>query len=34
LIRSNMWKENRTDANAASDEKKKTSNIIILHIDN
>lgn len=34
LIRSNMWKESRTDANANSDEKKKTSNIIILHIDN
>jgi XRE family transcriptional regulator of biofilm formation len=34
LIRSNMWKESRTDANANSVEKKKTSNIIILHIDN
>lgn len=34
LIRSNMWKESRTDANANPDEKKKTSNIIILHIDN
>jgi XRE family transcriptional regulator of biofilm formation len=34
LIRSNMWKESRTDTNANPDEKKKTSNIIILHIDN
>lgn len=34
LIRSNMWKESRTDACDFSNEKKKTSNIIILHIDN
>lgn len=34
LIRSNMWKESRTDVCDFSNEKKKTSNIIILHIDN
>lgn len=34
LIRSNMWKESRIDACDFSNEKKKTSNIIILHIDN
>lgn len=34
LIRSNMWKENRPETSLYSNEKKKTSNIIILHIDN
>ncbi|OBZ12306.1 MULTISPECIES: helix-turn-helix domain-containing protein [Bacillales] len=34
LIRSNMWKENRTEDSVYLSEKKKTSNIIILHIDN
>ncbi|MDQ8735940.1 helix-turn-helix domain-containing protein [Paenibacillus sp. LHD-38] len=34
LIRSNMWKENRPETNLYSNEKKKSSNIIILHIDN
>lgn len=34
LIRSNMWKENRLEVNPQSGNKKKTSNIIILHIDN
>lgn len=34
LIRSNLWKKNMTERNASISEKKKTSNIIILHIDN
>ncbi|WP_084134722.1 helix-turn-helix domain-containing protein [Paenibacillus harenae] len=34
LIRSNMWKESRAEAGNSMTEKKKTSNIIILHIDN
>jgi XRE family transcriptional regulator of biofilm formation len=34
LIRSNMWKENRSEDSVYLSEKKKTSNIIILHIDN
>ncbi|CAM4111410.1 helix-turn-helix domain-containing protein [Paenibacillus alkaliterrae] len=34
LVRSNMWKESLQDAAVSSNEKKKTSNIIILHIDN
>ncbi|NIK76111.1 XRE family transcriptional regulator of biofilm formation [Paenibacillus castaneae] len=34
LIRSNLWKKNMTERNASINEKKKTSNIIILHIDN
>ena len=33
LIRSNMWKESRTDANAHPDKKKKTSDVSILNID-
>lgn len=34
LIRSNLWKEGLQEQRDSSDEKKKTSNIIILHIDN
>lgn len=34
LIRSNMWKENKPETNLYPNDKKKTSNIIILHIDN
>ncbi|WP_141504015.1 helix-turn-helix domain-containing protein [Paenibacillus luteus] len=34
LIRSNIWKENRLEPSIYSSEKRKTSNIIILHIDN
>ncbi len=34
LIKSNMWKEGLLEYRDSSDEKKKTSNIIILHIDN
>lgn len=34
LIRSNIWKENLKDTDLSINEKKKTSNIIILHIDN
>ncbi|WP_169086915.1 helix-turn-helix domain-containing protein [Paenibacillus sp. PL91] len=34
LIRSNMWKESIAETSVYSSEKKKTSNIIILHIDN
>ncbi|MCA0755399.1 helix-turn-helix domain-containing protein [Paenibacillus sp. N4] len=34
LIRSNLWKEGLQEQRDPSDEKKKTSNIIILHIDN
>jgi XRE family transcriptional regulator of biofilm formation len=34
LIRSNMWKESIAETSIYSSEKKKTSNIIILHIDN
>lgn len=34
LIRSNIWKENRSEPSTYSSEKRKTSNIIILHIDN
>jgi XRE family transcriptional regulator of biofilm formation len=34
LIRSNIWKENRSEPSIYSSEKRKTSNIIILHIDN
>jgi XRE family transcriptional regulator of biofilm formation len=34
LIKSNMWKEGLLEYRDSADEKKKTSNIIILHIDN
>jgi XRE family transcriptional regulator of biofilm formation len=34
LIRSNMWKENKGVTSEYINEKRKTSNIIILHIDN
>ncbi|RCW42741.1 helix-turn-helix domain-containing protein [Paenibacillus prosopidis] len=34
LIRSNMWKESKGETSVYFNEKKKTSNIIILHIDN
>lgn len=34
LIRSNQWKKKMTGKSTSINEKKKTSNIIILHIDN
>ncbi|WP_419872070.1 helix-turn-helix domain-containing protein [Candidatus Pristimantibacillus sp. PTI5] len=34
LIRSNMWKESRPETTHYANEKKKSSNIIILHLDN
>lgn len=34
LIRSNMWKESKGETSVNINGKKKTSNIIILHIDN
>jgi XRE family transcriptional regulator of biofilm formation len=34
LIRSNIWKDGQAKQNGYSSDKKNTSNIIILHIDN
>lgn len=34
LVRSNKWRENKPEVNVRNNSRKKTSNIIILHIDN
>ncbi|WP_138752524.1 helix-turn-helix domain-containing protein [Paenibacillus sinopodophylli] len=34
LVQSNMWKNSRVETNVHASQKKKSSNIIILHIDN